>query len=383
MIAGGAVVLLTLSACGKTTNATPAAPGLSSAAGAGASAVGSMGSEATSAAGSVASAGTSAVDSAISEGSSTAMSDSSGSSGSAMSDSSSSGSSMSDSSGSDGSAMSDSSSSSGSAMSGTSNSVDSSSSEGSAGGTSKAAPLDDAAVAAAKAKLIDPSKLTVCTTLPFEPFESDVNGKVVGFDIDMMDFVSEKLGVKTTVIDTPFEGIKSGEATNAGTCDIAAAGMTINATRQKVMTFSDPYFDANFNLVVPTASTAKSLADMKGKTLGGQASTTGLDYLNAHKDEFGYQVTEFTGFDLQSQAILTGQVDGIVNDVPVLAKLVKDNASTIKSVDEIKSGDKYGFGMKKGNDALAKVVNGVLAEIKSNGKYDASYQKWIGTAPTG
>ncbi len=383
MIAGGAVVLLTLSACGKTTNATPAAPGLSSAAGAGASAVGSMGSEATSAAGSVASAGTSAADSAISEGSSTAMSDSSGSSGSAMSDSSSSGSSMSDSSGSDGSAMSDSSSSSGSAMSGTSNSVDSSSSEGSAGGTSKAAPLDDAAVAAAKAKLIDPSKLTVCTTLPFEPFESDVNGKVVGFDIDMMDFVSEKLGVKTTVIDTPFEGIKSGEATNAGTCDIAAAGMTINATRQKVMTFSDPYFDANFNLVVPTASTAKSLADMKGKTLGGQASTTGLDYLNAHKDEFGYQVTEFTGFDLQSQAILTGQVDGIVNDVPVLAKLVKDNASTIKSVDEIKSGDKYGFGMKKGNDALAKVVNGVLAEIKSNGKYDASYQKWIGTAPTG
>lgn len=372
MIAGAAVVLLTLSACGKTTNATPAAPGLSSAAGAGASAVGSMGSEATSAAGSVASAGTSAADSAIFEGSSTAMSDSS-----------SSGSSMSDSSGSDGSAMSDSSSSSGSAMSGTSNSADSSSSEGSAGGTSKAAPLDDAAIAAAKAKLIDPSKLTVCTTLPFEPFESDVNGKVVGFDIDMMDFVSEKLGVQTTVIDTPFEGIKSGEANNAGTCDIAAAGMTINAQRQKAMTFSDPYFDANFNLVVPTASTAKSLADMKGKTLGGQASTTGLDYLNAHKDEFGYKVTEFTGFDLQSQAILTGQVDGIVNDVPVLAKLVKDNASTIKSVDEIKSGDKYGFGMKKGNDALAKVVNGVLAEIKSNGKYDASYQKWIGTAPTG
>jgi len=240
-----------------------------------------------------------------------------------------------------------------------------------------------AAIAAAKAKLIDSSKLTVCTTLPFEPFESDVNGKVVGFDIDMMDFVSAKLGVKTTVIDTPFEGIKSGEATNAGTCDIAAAGMTINAERQKAMTFSDPYFDANFNLVVPTASTAKSLADMKGKTLGGQASTTGLDYLNAHKDQFGYKVTEFTGFDLQSQAILTGQVDGIVNDVPVLAKLVKDNASTIKSVDEIKSGDKYGFGMKKGNDALAKVVNGVLAEIKSNGKYDASYQKWIGAKPTG
>lgn len=195
--------------------------------------------------------------------------------------------------------------------------------------------------------------------------------------------MSKKLGVETSVIDTPFEGIKSGEATNAGTCDIAAAGMTINAERQKVMTFSAPYFDANFNLVVPTASTATSLADMKGKTLGGQSSTTGLDYLNAHKAEFGYQVTEFTGFDLQSQAILTGQVDGIVNDVPVLAKLVKDNADTVKSVQEIKSGDSYGFGMKKGNQALATAVDGVLGEIRGDGSYDASYTKWIGSAPTG
>jgi len=355
LIAGGAVVLLTLSACGKTNNATPAAPGVSGAAGAGASAGSSMVSEGTSAAGSAMSEGTSAAGSAMSEGTSGAGSAMSGASGDA-----------------------------GSAMSGANSAADSQASGASSAATSKGgAMLDDAAVAAAKAKLIDPSKLTVCTTLPFEPFESDVNGKVVGFDVDMMDFVSAKLGVKTTVIDTPFEGIKSGEATNAGTCDIAAAGMTINAERQKAMTFSDPYFDANFNLVVPTASTAKSLADMKGKTLGGQASTTGLDYLNAHKDQFGYKVTEFTGFDLQSQAILTGQVDGIVNDVPVLAKLVKDNASTIKSVDEIKSGDKYGFGMKKGNDALAKVVNGVLAEIKNNGKYDASYQKWIGAKPTG
>jgi len=344
LIAGGAVVLLTLSACGKTNNATPAAPGVSSAVGAGASAVSSMASEGASAGGSAMSEGASGASSAMSEGASGA----------------------------------------GSAMSGASSAADSQASGASSAATSNGgAVLDAAAIAAAKAKLIDSSKLTVCTTLPFEPFESDVNGKVIGFDIDMMDFVSAKLGVKTTVIDTPFEGIKSGEATNAGTCDIAAAGMTINAERQKAMTFSDPYFDANFNLVVPTASTAKSLADMKGKTLGGQASTTGLDYLNAHKDQFGYKVTEFTGFDLQSQAILTGQVDGIVNDVPVLAKLVKDNASTIKSVDEIKSGDKYGFGMKKGNDALAKVVSGVLAEIKSNGKYDASYQKWIGAKPTG
>jgi polar amino acid transport system substrate-binding protein len=364
LIAGGAVVLLALSACGKTDGVVN---GASSAASAGGGAVDSMASGATSAGGSAMSEATSAADSMTSGATSEA--------GSAMSGATSAG----------GSAMSEASSVAGSAMSEATSGGGSMASGASSAATSKAGEmLDDAAVAAGKATLIDPSKLTVCTTLPFEPFESDVDGKVVGFDIDMMDFVAAKLGVETTVVDTPFEGIKSGEANNVGTCDIAAAGMTINPERQKVMTFSDPYFDANFNLVVPSASTATTLADMKGKTLGGQASTTGLDYLNAHKAEFGYQVTEFTGFDLQSQAILTGQVDGIVNDVPVLAKLVKDNADTIKSVDEIKSGDSYGFGMKKGNAALAKVVNGVLTEIKGDGKYNSSYKKWIGTdAPTG
>ncbi|NNG37352.1 transporter substrate-binding domain-containing protein [Nakamurella aerolata] len=249
------------------------------------------------------------------------------------------------------------------------------------GGAAAGGTVDQATVDAAKQALIAPDKLTVCTTLPFEPFESDVNGEVVGFDIDLMDMVSKKLGVQTAVIDTPFEGIKSGEATASGKCDIAAAGMTITPERQKAMLFSEPYFDANFSLVVPSDSTAKTLADLKGKKLGGQASTTGLDYLNAHKDEFGYEVVEYTGFDLQSQAILTGQVDGVVNDVPVLAKLVKDNGSTVKAVEEIKSGDQYGFGMKLGNEALAKTVNATLATSKSDGSYDASYAKWIGAAP--
>jgi polar amino acid transport system ATP-binding protein len=48
----------------------------------------------------------------------------------------------------------------------------------------------------------------------------------VGFDMDMIDLVATKLGVTQTVVDTPFEGIKSGQDLNTGKCDIAAAGMT-------------------------------------------------------------------------------------------------------------------------------------------------------------
>lgn len=326
----GATALLTLSACGSANDTassassaiTAAASGAASAGSAATSAAASAMSEVTSAAGSVASQATSAA---------------------------------------------------GSAASAMSSAV-----------TSKAGEmLDQATIDAAKKTLVDPSALTVCTTLPFEPFESKQGGEVVGFDIDLANFVAAKLGVKTTIIDTPFEGIKSGEATNSGKCDFAAAGMSITPDRQKVMSFSDPYFSANFSLVVPASSTVTKLEDLKGKKVGGQTSTTGLDWLNENKDKYGYSVVEYTGFDLQSQAILTGQVDAVFNDVPVLKKLVDDNADKVKVVQTVDTGDQYGFGMKQGNADLTKVVNGVLAEVKADGKYNESYKKWFGTdAPT-
>jgi polar amino acid transport system substrate-binding protein len=99
-------------------------------------------------------------------------------------------------------------------------------------------------------KLVAAGKLTTCTHLPYAPFQSSDGGKVVGFDIDMMDLVAKKLGVTQTVVDTPFEGIKSGQDLNTGKCDVAAAGMTIKRERAKVIDFSMPYFNATQALLV-------------------------------------------------------------------------------------------------------------------------------------
>ena len=54
-------------------------------------------------------------------------------------------------------------------------------------------------------KLIKQGKLVTCTHLPYAPFQSkDPSGKVVGFDVDLIDLVAQKLGVTQEIIDTPF-----------------------------------------------------------------------------------------------------------------------------------------------------------------------------------
>ena len=250
------------------------------------------------------------------------------------------------------------------------------------GPTSASSTPAASAAGASGVSLISAGKLTVCTHLPYAPFQSnDDSGKTVGFDVDMMDLVAKKLGAAQAVVDTPFEGIKSGQDMATGKCDIAAAGMTITDERKKAILFSVPYFDATQALLVPNGSAVKSLADLKGKKLGAQSSTTGLDYATKNKAANGYEIVEFQDLASETQALLTGQVDGAINDLPVWSEALKQNAGKATIATQFNTGEQYGFGMKLGNDALKKVVDEIITSSKTDGTYDQLFKKWIGDVP--
>jgi len=237
------------------------------------------------------------------------------------------------------------------------------------------------ATGAGGVKLVAAGKLTTCTHLPYAPFQSSEGGKVVGFDIDVMDLVAKKLGVTQTVVDTPFEGIKSGQDLNTGKCDIAAAGMTIKPERAKVIDFSVPYFNATQALLIRKGTGYSSLESLKGKKLGDQSGTTGKDYVTS-KSPVGVTVTEFEDLATLQQALATNQIDGAVNDLPVWTDYIKKNPGKFEVGAEFNTGEQYGFGVKKGgNPELLKTVDSVITAAKSDGTYNTIYEKWFGTKP--
>jgi polar amino acid transport system substrate-binding protein len=245
-----------------------------------------------------------------------------------------------------------------------------SSSGGAGGATTSAAP---------QVQLVKPGKLTNCTGLPYEPFEFEQSGKVVGFDIDLVDLVAKQLGVTQDVVDTPFDGIQSGAVLNSGQCDLAAAGMTITETRKQNFDFSDPYFDATQALVVKKGSGISGLDQLNGKKLGVQNGTTGQEY--AQKNATGAELVVFEDLGLLLTAVETGQVDAGINDNGVLYDWVKKKTN-FEVTKEFNTGEKYGIGVKKGNTALLNTINQVLAKAKSSGDYDKFYEKWFGRKPT-
>ncbi|EIF01123.1 transporter substrate-binding domain-containing protein [Saccharomonospora glauca] len=228
--------------------------------------------------------------------------------------------------------------------------------------------------------LIKEGTLTTCTHLPYKPFQFTEGGKTVGFDVDLVDLVAEELGVKQEIFDTSFESIESGAALDTGQCDLAAAAITINEKRQRVMDFSEGYYDANQALLVKKGSGISDLSDLKGKVLGVQLGTTGEAYAEEHKEEFGYTTRQFEDLALLETAVKTGQIAAGINDNSVLYDFVKDN-SDVEVTTEFETGEKYGIAVRKGNGALVAKINEVLDAAKQDGRYDEIYEKWFGKKP--
>ncbi|MPY35007.1 transporter substrate-binding domain-containing protein [Streptomyces adustus] len=232
--------------------------------------------------------------------------------------------------------------------------------------------------AAGGVELVKAGQLTTCTHLPYPPFQSELDGKVQGFDVSLIDLVAKNLGVKQAIVDTPFENFKTGAFLNSEQCDLAAAGMTITEERKKNVDFSDPYFDATQAVLVDKKSGITSLADVKakGKKLGAQAQTTGEDYAKKQ----GFDPISFESSDAVLSGLRTGQVQAVIIDYPVVQGWLKDlaNADDFKVVDNLNTGEQYGFTVKKGNTKLLAAINKAIADAKADGTYKKLYEKWIG-----
>ncbi|MBC7268666.1 MAG: transporter substrate-binding domain-containing protein [Streptomyces sp.] len=230
--------------------------------------------------------------------------------------------------------------------------------------------------AAGGVELVKGGQLTTCTHLPYPPFQSEIDGKVQGFDVALIDLVADDLGVQQEILDTPFENFKTGAFLNSGECDLAAAGMTITDERKKNVDFSDPYFEATQAVLADKDSGIASFADLKGKKVGAQAQTTGEDYAKSQ----GLDPVSFESSDAVLNGLRTGQVDAVVIDYPVVQGWLKDqaNADAFEVAEQINTGEQYGFTVKKGNDKLREAINKALADAKADGTYKELYEQWIG-----
>jgi polar amino acid transport system substrate-binding protein len=161
---------------------------------------------------------------------------------------------------------------------------------------------------------------------------------------------------------------------------VAAAGMTITEERKQNLDFSVPYFDATQALLAKKGSGITDLASAKGKKMGSQSATTGEDFVKKE----GFDPVSFETSDAELNGLKSGQVDVLVQDLPVVSEWLKDPAnSEFEIVGDLDTGEQYGFAVKKDRgDDLLKTIDEVIEQAKSDGTYVMLYAMWIGTKPS-
>lgn len=224
-------------------------------------------------------------------------------------------------------------------------------------------------------ELISDGTLTVCSEIPYKPFEYEEDGTFTGFDIDLIRAMAEGIDLELEVLPSSFDALQSGLALNSGQCDVVASAMTITDERKNNVDFLDPYYDSKQSLLVPSGSDISSIDDLSGKKVAVQSTTTGESYAQENAPEDA-KIVGFPGDQDMYSAIEGGQVDAILQDLPV--NLVHTEGGDYEIVEQFDTGEQYGFAVKKdGAPNLLKALNAELAELRENGEYQKIYDTYF------
>lgn len=206
----------------------------------------------------------------------------------------------------------------------------------------------------------------------------DADGNLVGFEVDLVNLVGERLERPVEFIDMPFTELFP--AVLSGRIDLAISSITITAERMETLDFAQPYYDSDQSLLALSESSVKSLADMKGKIVGVDSGSTGDAWAQEHTTAYEFaSIKRVEGLTNAMLALKAGECDGYVSDLPSLLYFAKSHPE-VAVVERIPTGEQYSMMFAKGNP-LRDQVNELITDFKEAGTIAEIHETWFGKAP--
>lgn len=223
------------------------------------------------------------------------------------------------------------------------------------------------------------TSIVVGADTTFPPFETEKDGVVTGFDIDMINAIAKAENMTVTVKTLPFNGLIP--SLQAGSIDTAVAGITIKKSRLQNADFSDAYYKSGLSVLVKKDSKIKSFDDLKGHVVATKKATSSVDYLTGHGFSDDY-IKQFQSIDAAYQALETGGADAVIFDNPVNVDF-KAKHDDVQTVGPLLTGEYYGIAISKTKPELATKINDGLEKIRKNGEYHQLFVKYFGGDTSG
>ena len=200
----------------------------------------------------------------------------------------------------------------------------------------------------------------------------------MGFDIDMGIEMAKALGVKPVFVDTLWPGIIP--ALNLGRFDVIYGGMSVTEERKKLVDFANPFMTVGQTVLLNArhkglVQSYEDLNDSKFIVVS-KPGITGEEAVQRLIPNATYESanTEIEG----AFRVLKGTADAFVYDFPFNAVFSAMNPSDqLVFLDKPFTKEPIAWAIHKNDPDFMKFLNGFLARMKADGRFDQLYQKWF------
>ena len=243
------------------------------------------------------------------------------------------------------------------------------------GGGDQAADVKQYPADSTLGKIQDAGELTIGVKYDVPPFgfENPQSGEIEGFDVDMGRYIAEELGVEPKFV----EAISDNRIPflERGTVDLILSTMTINQERDMEIDFSEPYYIAEGRILVPKGSDIKGVDDLSGKRVCTALGSTYEETIREQAPDADLKLVDTYSECLE--LLQNKAIDAIsTDDVILTGMIIQDD--TLEMVGPKLTTEPYGVGIKDGDKQMKTFVDGVLANVEEDGRWEDTYQEWVG-----
>ncbi|ANZ37408.1 ABC transporter substrate-binding protein [Lentzea guizhouensis] len=209
--------------------------------------------------------------------------------------------------------------------------------------------------------------------------ERRLDGRFVGFDVDVAKYVANELGVKESGITfKEARGAVRESMLESGEVDLVVATYSITDARKEKVAFAGPYFETGQGMLVrfteqaitgPETLNGRQLCSVKGST---SAQKVKNDYAQ------GVKLVEYGQYSDCVIALMAGNVDAVTTDEVILAGFAAENPELLKLVGKPFSQERYGIGVAKGDDESRAEVNKAIEKMISSGEWKRALERNVG-----
>ncbi|MGO0061981.1 transporter substrate-binding domain-containing protein [Brevibacillus fluminis] len=241
------------------------------------------------------------------------------------------------------------------------------------GDNKQAASGTDSAAGGAKPKMV------MATSADYPPYEfhdtSSGKDEIVGFDIDIANYLAKEIGFELEVKDMDFNGLLP--ALQSKRVDFVMAGMTPKPERLENADFSDMYYDAKNTIVSKKGSNLKKTEDLAGKKVGVQlGSIQEGEAQELAKNIQGLEVKSLNKIPEIIQELKSNRIDAAIIEDTVAKGYTESNQDLEFNVIAQSTPAGSAVAFPKGSENVAK-FNAAIKKLKDSGELDKLIKKWF------